>query len=93
MSGQLDAHRHFVHTTCLIVQKSGIEMDPISDIFKTMRITGVVHARLEATAPWGLLREGESWNGAALRSPVGGHAPSQLAHFGMISRGNCWLSV
>jgi len=68
-------------------------MDPISDIFKTMRITGVVHARLEATAPWGLLREGEAGNDGSHRSTVADNSPSQLAHFGMISRGNCWLRV
>ena len=68
-------------------------MDPISDIFKSMHITGVVHARLEATAPWGLLRASESGNDSAHRSPAADNSPSQLAHFGMISRGNCWLSV
>jgi AraC-like DNA-binding protein len=67
-------------------------MDPISDLFNTMHITSVVHARLEATAPWGLMREGEPGNGAA-HSPAAGNSPSQLAHFGMVSRGNCWLSV
>ena len=32
-------------------------MDPFTDIFKTMRVASVVHARMEATAPWGLMRE------------------------------------
>ena len=32
-------------------------MDPITDLFHTMHVTSVVHARLEATAP--LLREPE----------------------------------
>jgi AraC-like DNA-binding protein len=68
-------------------------MDPISDVFKSMHITSVVHARLEATAPWGLLREGGSGNDAALHSPAIENSQSQLAHFGMVSRGNCWLSV
>ena len=27
-------------------------LDPITDLFQTLRIAGVVHARLEATAPW-----------------------------------------
>ena len=32
-------------------------MDPISDIFRTMRVTAFGQHRLEATAPWGLLHE------------------------------------
>jgi AraC-like DNA-binding protein len=64
-------------------------MDPISDVFKTMQVASVVHARLEATAPWGLMREAEAENNAVVHS----NSPSQLAHFGMVSRGNCWLSV
>jgi AraC-like DNA-binding protein len=64
-------------------------MDPISDVFKTMQVASVVHARLEATAPWGLMREAEAENDAVVHS----NSPSQLAHFGMVSRGNCWLSV
>ena len=34
-------------------------MDPITDLFHTMHIASVVHARLEATAPWGLTHEAE----------------------------------
>src|ERR1700684_850904 len=68
-------------------------MDPISDLFESLHITNVVHARLEATAPWGLFREGESANDATLHAPVAENSPSQLAHFGMVARGNCWLSV
>ncbi|PYX36936.1 MAG: AraC family transcriptional regulator, partial [Acidobacteria bacterium] len=34
-------------------------MDPITDLFNTMHVASVVHARLEATAPWGLMREAE----------------------------------
>jgi AraC-like DNA-binding protein len=68
-------------------------VDPISDIFKTMHVASVVHARLEATAPWGLMREGGDANDAALHLPAAENSPSQLAHFGMVSRGNCWLSV
>src|ERR1700688_3878858 len=64
-------------------------MDPISDVFKTMQVASVVHARLEATAPWGLMREAEAEDDAVVHS----NSPSQLAHFGMVSRGNCWLSV
>ena len=66
-------------------------MDPITDIFRTLQIAAVVHSRLEATAPWGLTRaarEPEKTDSAGHRI-----APSELAHFGMVSRGNCWLSV
>ena len=66
-------------------------MDPITDIFKTMHVAAVVHSRLEATAPWGLARSAEIEERVA---PSGKKiSPSELAHFGMVSRGNCWLSV
>src|SRR5258706_112441 len=68
-------------------------MDPITDVFNTMHVTSVVHAKLEATAPWGLIREVEDGNGAALHSAASENPPCQFAHFGMVSRGNCWLSV
>ena len=68
-------------------------MDPITDLFNTMHVASVVHARLEATAPWGLMREAEVAKEAAPHSAALGNSPSQLAHFGMVSRGNCWLSV
>jgi AraC-like DNA-binding protein len=68
-------------------------MDPMSDFFKTMHVASVVHSRLEATAPWGLMRAAEDGNDAVLHSAVDENSPSQLAHFGMVSRGNCWLSV
>ena len=32
-------------------------MDPITDLFLTTQVASVVHARLEATAPWGLKRD------------------------------------
>ena len=66
-------------------------MDPITDIFQTLHITAVVHSRLEATAPWGLTRAASEPE----KTDSTGHriAPSELAHFGMVSRGNCWLSV
>ena len=32
-------------------------MDPITDLFLTTQVASVVHARLEATAPWDLKRE------------------------------------
>jgi AraC-like DNA-binding protein len=66
-------------------------MDPISDIFRTLHVKAAVHSRLEATAPWGLRRAA---NEAEATDPAGHRiAPSELAHFGMIARGNCWLSV
>src|SRR5579862_6095277 len=58
-----------------------------------MHVKAVVHSRLEATAPWGLMRAAQDAgirevdaNGREIR-------PIELAHFGMISRGNCWLTV
>src|ERR1700722_5090599 len=58
-----------------------------------MHVASVVHARLEATAPWGLTREGQAQEEMARDSAACGNSPSQFAHFGMVSRGNCWLSV
>ena len=66
-------------------------MDPITDIFRTLHIEGVVHSRLEATAPWGLMREAHIEEKI---TPSGKRiSPTELAHFGMVSRGNCWLTV
>ncbi len=66
-------------------------MDPISDIFRTMHITAFGQHRLEATAPWGLIQEKQAEEKVA---PSGEkHVPTDLAHFAMLSRGNCWLSV
>jgi AraC-like DNA-binding protein len=65
-------------------------MDPISDIFRTMHIRAAVHARLEATAPWGLEHVPAEASKNVKGLPV---SPSELAFFGMIARGNCWLSV
>lgn len=66
-------------------------MDPITDLFQSMQIVSVVHARLEATAPWGLRREANAEE-EDKRHPAAS-SPSQFAHFGMVTRGNCWLSV
>lgn len=68
-------------------------MDPITDIFKTMHVAAVVHSRLEATAPWGLMREAREAEGKSTHAMGRNISPSELAHFGMVSRGNCWLSV
>ncbi len=51
-------------------------MDPLTDVFNSMRVESVVYGRLEATAPWGISFE----------------APSH-AKFGIVLRGNCWLTV
>src|SRR5258708_38538111 len=60
-----------------------------------MQIVGVVHARLEATAPWGLKSDAEVAHGTAKGKHSAESAPSpfHFAHFGMLSRGNCSLSV
>jgi AraC-like DNA-binding protein len=68
-------------------------LDPLTDFFDTMHVASVVHARLEATAPWGLKREADDASDASPHSIGRKCSPSQLAHFGMVSRGNCWLSV
>jgi AraC-like DNA-binding protein len=62
-------------------------LDPITDIFRTMHVTAFGQHRLEATAPWGLIggKKGEE-----KVTPV---SPTDLAHFAMLSRGNCWLTV
>jgi len=62
-------------------------LDSITDIFRTMHVTAFGQHRLEATAPWGLIG-GKKSEGKA--TPA---SPTDLAHFAMLSRGNCWLSV
>src|ERR1017187_2201317 len=42
-----------------------LHLDPITDLFLTMQVDGVVHARLEATAPWGLKRDESDEEGTA----------------------------
>jgi AraC-like DNA-binding protein len=64
-------------------------LDSISDIFQIMRVTAFGQHRLEATAPWGLIREKED-DEKEKANQVG---KQDLAHFAMLSRGNCWLSV
>jgi AraC-like DNA-binding protein len=66
-------------------------LDPITDIFRTMHVTAFGQHRLEATAPWGLIRERQTEEKV---TPSGKKiSPPDLAHFAMLSRGNCWLSV
>jgi hypothetical protein len=40
-------------------------MDPIRDLFLAAQVASVVHAKLEATAPWGLKREANAAEGIA----------------------------
>jgi AraC-like DNA-binding protein len=63
-------------------------LDPITDIFKTMHVTAFGQHRLEATAPWGLIQTEEKVTPSGKKN-----LPTDLAHFAMVSRGNCWLSV
>jgi AraC-like DNA-binding protein len=66
-------------------------LDPITDIFRTMHVTAFGQHRLEATAPWGLRDEAQNEEKV---TPAGKKIPpTDLAHFAMFSRGNCWLSV
>ncbi|HEY1501927.1 MAG TPA: AraC family transcriptional regulator [Acidobacteriaceae bacterium] len=66
-------------------------MDPITDIFRTMHVTAFGQHRLEATAPWGLRDEAQTEEKVMLSANK--TSPTDLAHFAMLSRGNCWLSV
>src|SRR5260221_13757380 len=86
MSVDLDSNCHFVQSTCPGVQIERLKLDPITDLFQTMQIVSVGHARVEATAPWGLKTEADVAEGAA-------GPPFHFAHFGMLARGSCWLSV
>jgi len=36
------------------------QLDPITDILRTMHVTAFGQHRLEATAPWGLIQEKET---------------------------------
>jgi AraC-like DNA-binding protein len=66
-------------------------LDPITDIFRTLHVTAFGQHRLEATAPWGLI--GGKENEEKVTPPGKKMSPTDLAHFAMLSRGNCWLSV
>jgi len=66
-------------------------LDPITDIFRTMHVTAFGQHRLEATAPWGLIQEKQTEEKV---TPSGkDNSPADLAHYALLSRGNCWLSV
>ena len=66
-------------------------MDPITDIFRTMHVTAFGQHRLEATAPWGLIQEKQPEE--KVTPSCKRMSPTDLAHFAMLSRGNCWLSM
>jgi AraC-like DNA-binding protein len=83
----MDENCSRVQMFCLFVQLLEAALDPITDIFRTMHVTAFGQHRLEATAPWGLIGGKKSEEKAAPASPT------DLAHFAMLSRGNCWLSV
>src|SRR6202166_3724657 len=56
-----------------------------------MHVTAFGLHRLEATAPWGVKQENQTEEKV---TPAGKkNSPTDLAHFAMLSRGNCWLSV
>jgi AraC-like DNA-binding protein len=68
-------------------------VDVLRDIFSAMHVKAVVPTRLEATAPWGLAHSVSEADRSARRSNVLDASFKELAQFGMVSRGNCWLTV
>ncbi len=76
---------------CLFVQKREAKLDSITDIFRTMRVTAFGLHRLEATAPWGVKQENQTEEKVTPSDKK--TSRTDLAHFAMLSRGNCWLSV
>ena len=77
--------------SCLFVQTGRMHWTRITDIFRTMHVTAFGQHRLEATAPWGLIGGKESEEKVTPSDKK--VSPTDLAHFAMLSRGNCWLSV
>ena len=71
--------------------KREAKLDPITDIFRTMHVTAFGQHRLEATAPWGLIQDKSTEANATSSGKK--ISSTDLAHFAMLSRGNCWLSV
>jgi len=67
------------------------KLDPITDIFRTMHVTAFGQHRLEATAPWGLMQEKRTEEKLTPSGQI--DSPTDLAHYAMLSRGNCWLNV
>src|SRR3984893_4785566 len=91
MSVAMDEHCSGVLIGCLFVQKEEAQLDPITDIFRTMHVTAFGQHRLEATAPWGLIQDKQTEEKVTPSDKK--TSPTDLAHFAMLSRGNCWLSV
>ena len=56
-----------------------------------MHVTAFGQHRLEATAPWGLIQEKQAEEKVTPSDQKS--SPTDLAHFAMLSRCNCWLSV
>ena len=93
MSLAVDENCSGVLIFCLFVQKREAKLDPITDIFRTMHVTAFGLHRLEATAPWGVNFRGRSRPKKKVTPSVKKMSPTDLAHFAMLSRGNCSLSV
>src|SRR6266436_10118548 len=91
MSLAVDENCSGVLIFCLFVQNREDELDPITDIFRTMHVTAFGLHRLEATAPWGVIQEKQTEEKVTPSDKK--MSPTDLAHFAMLSRGNCWLSV
>src|SRR5580658_2734686 len=89
----MDANCSGVQTFCLFVQKEESKLDPVTDIFVTMHVTAFGLHRLEATAPWGLEQEKQTEEKVRRTPSNKKMSATDSAHFAMLSRGNCWLSV
>jgi hypothetical protein len=76
---------------CLFVQIGSATLDPITDIFRTMHVTAFGQHRVEATAPWGFIQDGQIEERVTPSDKK--ISSTDLAHFAMLSRGNCWLNV
>jgi AraC-like DNA-binding protein len=68
-------------------------MDPLTDILKTMHVKAVVRTRIEATAPWGLAHSVEEADRGAKAKRRVDMSFAEISQFGMVARGNCWLTV
>jgi AraC-like DNA-binding protein len=79
------------HGTLWLQEQMETKLDPITDIFRTMHVTAFGQHRLEATAPWGLIQEKQTEEKVTPADRK--RSPTDLAHFAMVARGNCWLSV
>jgi AraC-like DNA-binding protein len=79
------------HRALWLSRTGETKLDPITDIFRTMHVTAFGQHRLEATAPWGLIQKKQTEE--KVTSSGKRISPTDLAHFAMVSRGNCWLSV